>query len=59
MASFQTKIVLKGHKREKITIVVSFGFVPTRRVIENSKKRAKKFKKKKKTIMASFQVKIG
>ena len=33
-----------------------FRFVSTRRVIENSKKIAKKFKN---TIMASFQAKIG
>ena len=38
---------------------MSFRFVPTRRVIENSKKIAKKFKKLKNTIMASFQGKIG
>ena len=38
---------------------VSFRFVPTRREIENSKKIAKKFEKLKKTIMASFQAKIG
>ena len=37
---------------------LSFRFVLTRRVIENSKKIAKKFKKLKKTIMASFQSKI-
>ena len=33
--------------------------VPTRRVIENSKKIGKKFKKLKNTIMASFQAKVG
>ena len=38
---------------------VSFCFVPTRRELENSKKIAKKFKKFKTTIMASFQAKIG
>ena len=38
---------------------VSFCFVPTRRELENSKKIAKKFKKLKTTIMASFQAKIG
>ena len=38
---------------------MSFRFVSTRRVIENSKKIAKKFKKLKNTIMASFQAKIG
>ena len=34
-------------------------FVPTQRVIENSKTKAKKFKKLKYTIMALFQAKIG
>ena len=37
----------------------SFRFVPTRPVIENSKKIGKKFKKLKHTIMAPFQAKIG
>ena len=56
---FKSKQFGKCHKREKIKIIVSFEFVPTRCVIENSKKIAKKIQKKKKTIMASFQVKIG
>ena len=38
--------------------VLSFSFVSTRRVIENSKKIAQKFKKLKNTIIASFQAKI-
>ena len=38
---------------------LSFHSVPTRRVIENSKKIAKKLKNFKNTIMASFQAKIG
>ena len=38
---------------------MSFRFVSTRRVIENSKKIAKKLKKLKNTVMASFQAKIG
>ena len=38
---------------------LSFRFVPTRSVIENSKKIAKKLKKLKNTIMDSFQSKIG
>ena len=42
-------------KKYKLTV----RSVPTRRVIENSKKIAKKFKKLKNTIMASFQAKIG
>ena len=33
--------------------------VLTRQIIENSKKLAKKFKKLKNTIMASFEAKIG
>ena len=37
---------------------MSFRFVPTQRVIENSKKIAKIFKKLKKSVMASFQAKI-
>ena len=38
---------------------LSFRSVPTQRVIENSKKKAKKFKKLKNTIMASLQVETG
>ena len=38
---------------------MSFRFVPTQRVIENSKKIAKIFKKLKNPVMASFQAKIG
>ena len=38
---------------------MSFRFVPTQRVIENSKKIAKNFKKIKKPFMVSFQAKIG
>ena len=37
----------------------SHRFVLTRRVIENSKKIAKKFKKFKNSFMALFQVNIG
>ena len=55
MVSFQVKIGWKmPRKRKKKSSVHS---VPTRRVIENSKKIAKKFKKLKNTITASFQVK--
>ena len=36
-----------------------FRFVPTQRVIENSKKIAKNFKKLKKPFMVYFQAKIG
>ena len=38
---------------------LSFRFVPTRREIENSRKKAKTFKKLKNTITPSFQAKIG
>ena len=37
---------------------MSFRFVPTQRVTENSKKIAKNFKKLKNLVMASFQAKI-
>ena len=47
----------KAEKEKKLKLSVrSF---PTRRVIENSKKIVKKFKKQKNIIMASFQAKIG
>ena len=38
---------------------LSFRFVPTQRVIENSKKIEKKFRKFKNTIVASYQAIIG
>ena len=38
---------------------LSLRFVPIRRVIENSKKIEKKFRKFKNTIVASFQAIIG
>ena len=38
---------------------LSFRFVPTRHVIENSKNIEKKFQKFKNTIVASFQAIIG
>ena len=37
---------------------MSFRFVPTQRVIENSQKITKIFKKLKNPVMASFQAKI-
>ena len=58
MASFLAKIGLKRGGKEKKQ-KVSLHFVPSRRVIENSKTIAKKFKKLKYTIMDSFQAKIG
>ena len=58
MASFQAKIGWKkAEKKRKQKL--RFRFVLTRRVIENSKKIAKKFKKLKNSFMASFQAKIG
>ena len=58
VASFKAK---KGWKRprKRENKNLSFCFVPTRRVIENSKKIAKKFRKFKNTIGASFQAIIG
>ena len=54
MNSFQAKIGWKRMgKRENKKLL--FRFVPTRCVIENSKKITKKFKKLKNTIVASFQ----
>ena len=47
----------KDEKDRKLKL--SLRFVPARRVIENSKKIAKKFEKLNNTIMASFQAKIG
>ena len=53
MASFQAKIGWESpRKREKKK--KSFRGVPSRHVIENSKKVVKKFKKLENTIMASF-----
>ena len=58
MDSFHAKIGWKtmGKRDNK---KLSFRFVPTRFVIENSKKITKKFKKLKNTITCSFQAKIG
>ena len=42
---------------EKKNFIGPVRSVPTRRVIENSEKIAKKFKKLKNTTMASFQAK--
>ena len=47
----------KAEKERKKKL--SFRFVLTRLVIENSKTIAKKFKKLKNSLMASFQAKIG
>ena len=57
MASLQDKISWESpRKREEKK--KSFRRVPTRPVIENSKKKVKKFKKLENTIMASFRAKI-
>ena len=58
MASFQAKIGWKKAEKQK-KYKLSFRSVPTQRVIENSKKIAKKLEKLNTTIMASFQAKIG
>ena len=50
---------LENAKTERIKIIVPFRSVPTSRVIENSKIKAKEFKKLKNTIMASFHDKMG
>ena len=58
MKSFQAKVGWKRMgKRENKKL--SFCFVSTRCVIENSKKITNKLKKFKNTIMNSFQAKIG
>ena len=46
-------------RKREIKIIVSFRSVPTRYVKENSKQIAKKLKKLKNTVVASFQAKIG
>ena len=46
-------------RKREIKIIVPFRSVPTRCVTENSKQIAKKFKKLKNTVFASFQAKIG
>ena len=58
MKSFQAKVGWKmmGKRENK---KLSFRFVPTRCVIENSKKIRKKFKKLKNTVMNSFQAKVS
>ena len=50
---------LEKAQREKIKIIVSFRSVPTQRLRKIKNKIAKKFKKLKDTVMASFQAKIG
>ena len=58
ISSFQVKTRWERlRKSEKKNL--SFRSVPTRPVIKNSKKIAKKFEKLKNTIMASFQAKTS
>ena len=61
IVSFQAKIgqerMRKNEKKKKKK--KSFLCIPTQLVIENSKKRAKKFKKLENTIIASFRTKLG
>ena len=59
MTSFKTKTGWKMQRKRKKKFIAPFRSVPTRSVIENSNKIAKKFKKLKNTITASFQVKTG
>ena len=56
MASFQAKIGWKRQKKERKK-KLSFRFVPTRRVIEKSKKIAKLFKKFNKPLRLHFKTK--
>ena len=46
-----------GKSRERENIKFTFRFVPTQRVIENSKKIAKKFKKFKKSLRPNLRPK--
>ena len=55
---FSSQNMLEKSEKEKKWII-SFRFVPTQPEIENSKNVAKKFKKLKNSITASFQVKTG
>ena len=59
MNSFQSKIGKKKMRKGEIKVIVPFRSVPTRCVIENSKKKkAKKFKKLKKIpLMSHFKPK--
>ena len=59
MAPFQAKIGWKTQRKRENKIFIPFRSISTLRVIENSKKIAKKFKKLKNTVMHSFQAKIG
>ena len=58
MASFQSKKGT-GHAGNERKKKLSFLSVPSLSGIKNSKKIAKKFKKLKNILMASFQAKMG
>ena len=57
MASFKAKIGWKRPRKKDQQL--SFRFLPTRRIIENSKKIGKKFRKFKNIVVASFPAIIG
>ena len=59
IASFQAKIDWERPRKGENKKKKSFGCVPTRSIIKNSKKIAKKLKKLENTIIVSFQAKIG
>ena len=59
MASFQSNIRWSRPRKRDNESYCSDTFLPTRPIIENSKKIATKFVKVKNTIMASFLAKIG
>ena len=59
MALLQDKVGLKRPGKKERKKKLSFRSVPTRRVIENSEKIAKKFKKLKNSVMVLFQAKVG
>ena len=57
MGSFQTNRLEKAEKGRKLKLF--FRSVPTRPVIENSKRIKKNFRALKNPVMTSFQAKIG
>ena len=59
MACFQSNIRWRKPRKRDNESYCSDPFLPTRPIIENSKKIATKFEKLKNIIMASFQAKIG
>ena len=58
MTSFMARIRWKKAEKKRKSIL-SFRFVPTQRVIENSKKILQKLKKLKNIIMAPFEATIA